>query len=100
MGRPLSNNAASSLIEVSSGCGGRVRSAGAVGNPIAAICRTRQRRPPWRRNRSMASRDGGPVLGLDHITLAVAALDAAVAAYETLFAQGCEARVAAEGLDW
>ncbi|WP_431267046.1 VOC family protein [Dankookia sp. P2] len=48
----------------------------------------------------MASRDGGPVLGLDHITLAVAALDAAIAVYGTLFAQGCEARGAAEDLDW
>lgn len=48
----------------------------------------------------MASRDAGPILGLDHITLVVEALDGAVAAYETLFAQGCDGRGAAEGLDW
>jgi catechol 2,3-dioxygenase-like lactoylglutathione lyase family enzyme len=48
----------------------------------------------------MASRDAGPVLGLDHITLAVEALDAAVAAYATLFAQGPAERGTAEGLDW
>ncbi|TDH59465.1 glyoxalase [Dankookia rubra] len=48
----------------------------------------------------MASRDAGPILGLDHITLVVEALDEAVAAYETLFAQGCGGRGAAEGLDW
>lgn len=48
----------------------------------------------------MASRDAGLILGLDHITLAVTALDGPVAAYETLFAQGCTGRGTAEGLDW
>jgi catechol 2,3-dioxygenase-like lactoylglutathione lyase family enzyme len=42
----------------------------------------------------------GPILGLDHATLVVEALDAAVAAYEALFARPCDRRGSAEGLDW
>ncbi|MFC7476373.1 VOC family protein [Dankookia sp. GCM10030260] len=48
----------------------------------------------------MASRDTDLILGLDHITLVVEALDATVAAYESLFAQGCTARGEAAGLEW
>jgi catechol 2,3-dioxygenase-like lactoylglutathione lyase family enzyme len=48
----------------------------------------------------MGSNEGGPILGLDHITLAVDGLDAAVVAYETLFAQPCDGRGTAEGLEW
>ena len=48
----------------------------------------------------MVSRDAGPILGLDHITLVVEALDAAVAAYEVLFDQACTARGEAAGLAW
>ncbi|GGC71878.1 glyoxalase [Siccirubricoccus deserti] len=48
----------------------------------------------------MGSNEGGPILGLDHITLAVDGLDAAMAAYETLFAQPCDGRGTAEGLEW
>jgi len=44
--------------------------------------------------------DAGPILGLDHITLAVEDLDASVAAYEALFALRCTRRGTAEGLDW
>lgn len=42
----------------------------------------------------------GPILGLDHVTLAVAALDAAVATCETLFGTACTRRGTADGLDW
>jgi catechol 2,3-dioxygenase-like lactoylglutathione lyase family enzyme len=48
----------------------------------------------------MASSDVGTIQGLDHATLAVEDLDAAVATYETLFAQPCTRRGTAEGLDW
>jgi catechol 2,3-dioxygenase-like lactoylglutathione lyase family enzyme len=48
----------------------------------------------------MVSRDAGPILGLDHITLVVEALDAAVASYEVLFDQACTARGEAAGLAW
>ena len=48
----------------------------------------------------MASSDAGPILGLDHTTLVVEALDSAVSTYETLFAQSCTRRGAVEGLEW
>jgi catechol 2,3-dioxygenase-like lactoylglutathione lyase family enzyme len=48
----------------------------------------------------MTLTDAGLILGLDHTTLVVEELDAAVAAYETLFAQPCTRRGTAEGLDW
>ena len=48
----------------------------------------------------MGSGKGGPILGLDHVTLVVDELDAAVSTYETLFAQPCTRRGAAEGLEW
>ncbi len=48
----------------------------------------------------MASAETLGVLGLDHATLVVPDLAAAIATYETLFAQGCTGRGSAEGLDW
>lgn len=48
----------------------------------------------------MASTDAGLILGLDHATLVVADLDAAVATHETLFAQPCTRRGVAPGLAW
>ena len=48
----------------------------------------------------MASSETGQILGLDHATLVVEALDGAVATYETLFAHPCDRRGSAEGLDW
>ncbi|MBY0333392.1 MAG: hypothetical protein K2X49_22255, partial [Acetobacteraceae bacterium] len=42
----------------------------------------------------------GPVLGLDHVTLVVAALDDAVAAYAALFGQPCARRGRDAGVDW
>mgnify|MGYP002785202245 FL=1 len=42
----------------------------------------------------------GLVLGLDHVTLVVAALDDAVAAYAALFGQPCARRGRESGVDW
>ena len=49
-----------------------------------------------------AAAAAGPILGLDHVTLAVAALDPAVAAYEALLALPCTRRRgrAETGPDW
>ena len=46
----------------------------------------------------MGANGAGLILGLDHLTLAVARLDEAVTAYEALFAQPCAARGQADGL--
>ena len=40
----------------------------------------------------MVASESGPILGLDHVTLAVEALDPAVAAYATLFGRPCARR--------
>jgi catechol 2,3-dioxygenase-like lactoylglutathione lyase family enzyme len=48
----------------------------------------------------MAAGEGGPVLGLDHIVLAVEDLEAAAAAHEALFAQPCDRRGVTESLGW
>lgn len=42
----------------------------------------------------------GAILGLDHVTLAVTALEPAVAAYSTLFGRAADARGEAQGLGW
>ena len=47
----------------------------------------------------MTSGNAGPILGLAHTTLAVENLDAAVAAYEVLFAQPRTRRGTAGGFD-
>lgn len=48
----------------------------------------------------MTLRDAGLIQGLDHVTLAVEDLDAAVPVYERLLAQPCTRRGATEGLAW
>lgn len=48
----------------------------------------------------MRSDSAGAILGLDHVTLAVEAIDPALQAYEALFGQPCAQRGTAEGLDW
>jgi catechol 2,3-dioxygenase-like lactoylglutathione lyase family enzyme len=48
----------------------------------------------------MDANGAGLILGLDHFTLAVAELDQAVAAYETLFAQPAARRGRTDGLAW
>ncbi len=44
--------------------------------------------------------DAGAILGLDHVTLAVPALEPAVAAYAMLFGRAADARGQAQGLGW
>lgn len=44
--------------------------------------------------------DAGAILGLDHVTLAVAALEPALATYSTVFGRPADARGEAQGLSW
>jgi len=48
----------------------------------------------------MRSGEAGAIRGLDHVTLVVGALAPALAAYETLFDQPCDARGEEHGLAW
>src|SRR5947209_5675353 len=99
MGRPLSNNALSSLIGVSPvtlSHGSLPQGDGGTAPPCDPRARLRNGAGPGkarRRRRSLMASSGagpaagptpGPVLGLDHATLVVEALDGAVAAYEML----------------
>lgn len=48
----------------------------------------------------MRSGEAGAILGLDHVTLAVTALDPALGAYATLFGRAADARGEAQGFRW
>jgi catechol 2,3-dioxygenase-like lactoylglutathione lyase family enzyme len=48
----------------------------------------------------MAPQGAGPILGLDHVTLVVEALDAAVPVHEMLLGQACGRRGDSEGVAW